>query len=76
MIFYNIEVYIPSLQAIDAKYTEAAAIGGPDQEVIFEGEEITLDIPKEGISLENGWTITPYAHPGVSLYYFVITRAN
>lgn len=59
---------IPSLQAIDANYI--AAIDGPDQEVIFEGEEITLDIPKEGILLENGWKITPYAHPGVSLYIF------
>lgn len=58
---------ILSLQAIDAKYTKAAAIVGPDQEVIFEGEEITLDIPKEGVSLENGWTIIPYTHPGVSL---------
>ena len=61
---------ILSLQAIDAKYTKAAAIFGPDQEVIFEGEEITLDIPKEGISLESGWKITPYTHPGVSLLLF------
>ena len=68
--------HMPSLQAIDAKYTEAAAVPGSDQEVIFEGEEITLDIPKEGISLENGWTITPYTHPGVSPYNVVITRAN
>ena len=59
---------ILSLQAIDARYT--TAIVGPDQEVIFEGEEITLDIPKEGVSLENGWTIIPYTHPGVSLLLF------
>ena len=39
---------------------------GPDQEVIFEGEQITLDIPKEGIALENGWTIIPFTYPGVS----------
>ena len=39
---------------------------GPDQEVIFEGEQITLDIPKEGIVLESGWTITPFTYPGVS----------
>ena len=39
---------------------------GPEQEVIFEGEQITLDIPKEGIALESGWTITPFTFPGVS----------
>ena len=35
----------------------------------FEGDEITLDIAVEGVVLENGWTITPYTHPGVSLHY-------
>ena len=54
------------LQAIDDRYAEAAARMGPDQEVIFEGEQITLDIPKEGIALESGWTITPFTYPGVS----------
>jgi len=42
---------------------------GPDQEVEFEEETITLDIPKEGILLESGWTITPHTHPGVSESY-------
>ena len=55
------------LQAINAKYTEVGARVGPDQEVIFEGEQITLDIPEEGIMLESGWSITPNTHPGVSL---------
>jgi len=34
---------------------------------MFEGENITLDIPKEGLLLESGWTITPHAHPRVNL---------
>ena len=34
---------------------------------MFEGDEIKLDIAAEGVKLENGWTITPYTHPGVSL---------
>jgi len=42
---------------------------GPDQEVVFEGEKITLDIPKEGVTLESGWTIIPHTYPGVSLLY-------
>ena len=34
---------------------------------MFEEEKITLDIPKEGVVVENGWTITPDTYPGVSL---------
>ena len=34
---------------------------------MFEEEKITLDIPKEGVVLGNGWTITPDTYPGVSL---------
>ena len=37
--------------------------------MIFEDKEITLDIPKEGVVFESGWTITPHTHPGVSLHY-------
>ena len=57
------------LQAADTKYAKATAKVGPSQMVMFEGDEITLDIAVEGVVLENGWTITPYTHPGVSLYY-------
>jgi len=37
---------------------------------MFEEEDITLNIPKEGLALESGWTITPLTHPGVSLTMF------
>ena len=39
---------------------------GPDQEVMFEEEQISLDIPEEGIVLESGWRIIPHTYPGVS----------
>ena len=55
------------LQAVDTNYTNAAAKAGPSQVVVFEGDKITLDIAIEGVVLENGWTINPYTHPGVSL---------
>ena len=55
------------LQAVDNNYTNAAAKAGPSQVVVFEGDEITLDIAVEGVVLKNGWTITPYMHPGVTL---------
>ena len=64
------------LQAIDAKYAEVAAREGPDQEVMFEEEQITLDIPKEGLVLESGWTITPHTHPGVSYECATINLAK
>ena len=40
---------------------------GPDQEVIFEEEHITLDIEAGGVVLENGWTISPDTYPRVSI---------
>ena len=55
------------LQAAHAKYAKATAKVGPSQVVIFERNEIKLDIPVEGVVLENGWAITPYTYPGVSL---------
>ena len=70
-IVYFIAFYL--LQAIDAKYTEVAAGVGPDQEVMFEEEQITLDIPEEGLVLESGWTITPHTYPGVSLCEYTTT---
>ena len=54
------------MQAVNAGYAEANARMGPYQEVMFEGDKITLDIPKEGIELENGWTIIPDIYPAVS----------
>ena len=43
------------------------AVEGPDQEVCFDEDEISLDIPLEGCTVQNGWTITPLAYPGVSI---------
>ena len=57
------------LQAIDSKYTEIAAKVGPEQEVTFQNDNISLDIAAEGLKLQNGWTINPYTYPGVSLHY-------
>ena len=65
---FNIALaYAFLLQAVDANYTNAAAKAGPNQVVMFEKDEIKLDIAAEGVELKNGWTITPYTHPGVSL---------
>ena len=56
------------LQAADAKYGEGATkVVGPDQEVVFEEEQITLDIKADGEVLENGWRISPDTYPRVSI---------
>jgi len=60
------------LQAVNAEYAKANARMGPYQEVMFEGDMITLDIPGEGIALTSGWTITPHTYPGVSLVRIVV----
>jgi len=36
-------------------------------EVEFEGDNITIDIAKEGVVLQDGWKITPCSHPRVIL---------
>ena len=63
------------LQAVDAwidKHTKATAKVGPNQMVTFEGDLIALDIAEDGDALENGWEITPYTFPGVSVYSLLI----
>ena len=47
---------------------------GPDQLVVFAGDEITLDIAGGGVTLENGWRITPLTHPAVSLDHATLLR--
>jgi len=59
------------LQAVDSRYAGMAATVGPDQEVMFEDRKIALDIPEEGITLSNGWMITPLTHPGVRIKWNV-----
>ena len=46
-------------------YKKKKAVAGTDQLVEFESNEIKLDIPKEGITLEGGWKITPQMAPVV-----------
>jgi len=34
--------------------------------VVFERDMIILDLPMEGLVLQNGWTITPHTYPGIT----------
>ena len=33
----------------------------------FERSKITLDIPEDGLVTDEGWKITPFSHPTVSV---------
>ena len=68
MPLYGHEVAIFLLQAVDGGYAKMDARMGPYQVEVFEGDMISLDIPKEGVVLESGWGITPATYPGVSLF--------
>ena len=48
---------------------------GPDQEVIFEEEQITLDIPEVGVVL-GGWRIIPHSYPRVSELDYLAVKKN
>ena len=58
-----------TLQVINQNYKEKGAIEGPDQDIEFEEDRITMDIPEEGF-LTSGWTITALTPPMVSSYIF------
>ena len=51
------------IQAVRERYS--GAVAGTVLDVIFEGEEIVLDLPREGVTVNNNWTITPLAYPKV-----------
>ena len=50
---------------VEEEYSKKNALPGPDQNVEFESDMISLDIPMEGLSIK-GWKITPLIRPVVS----------
>ena len=44
-------------------YSEEGAEAGPYLEVIFDGEEVSLDIPEDGVTLPSGWSVLPLTYP-------------
>ena len=56
------------LQAMQDVYSSLNAVSGPDLEVEFETDNISLSIPEDGICLQNGWTIKPLVPPVVSFW--------
>ena len=56
--------YSVLVQVIQKKYS--CAKPGPGFEVQFEDDIIRLEIPDDGVSLQNGWEIKPLMAPVVS----------
>lgn len=50
-------------QKVESVYSDKGAEAGPYLELIFDEDEVALDIPKEGISLPSGWCIQPLVYP-------------
>ena len=44
-------------------YLSQGAEIGPRLQVAFDGDEASLDIPKEGITLPSGWSLLPVIYP-------------
>ena len=51
-------------QHVESRYSGLTAEPGPDLEVEFEDEQISLSIPEDGI---NGWDIYPLIPPKVCI---------
>ena len=59
------------LQAIQERYSSLDATSGAGFEVQFEDEAISLEIPEDGVCLQNGWAIKPLVSRRVSLCYYL-----
>ena len=51
------------VQKVEAFYLKKKAEAGPYLEVTFDGDEVSLGIPKEGITLPSGWSLLPLVYP-------------
>ena len=48
---------------MEAFYSKKGAEAGPYLEVTFDGDEVSLEIPEDGINLLSGWSILPLVYP-------------
>ena len=59
IIIIIIIIVIIFVQAADKRYTKMGATLDSEQEVVFEADEITLDIPLTGKTIKKSWKIVP-----------------
>ena len=51
------------MQNVENFYTKNKAEIGPRFEVIFDEDEVSLEVPEDGITLPNGWSLLPLVYP-------------
>ena len=64
IIFYDTLFYIHHVQVVDQKFSSRAEYY-TSFTFGFKEKEISLDIPSDGIELDNGWKIFPLSQPTV-----------
>ena len=57
------------IQVAKRKYEQEYDIAPP---ITFDGDHVALDIPDDGIQIENGWQILPLQKAHVSSQIFVV----
>ena len=62
---YNATVLIAHMYVEAVRERYSGAVAGPELDVTFVGEEIVLDLPKGGVTVNSNWTITPLSYPKV-----------
>ena len=58
---YNFMLTI--FQEVEIFYTKLRAEAGPHLDVVFDNDEVVLELPKEGKTLPSGWTLQPLFYP-------------
>jgi len=48
---------------VEAFYLKKKAEAGPCLEKTFDGDAVSLEIPKEGTTLPSGWSLLPLVYP-------------
>lgn len=56
-------IHLITCQEVQSHYSKLGAEAGPIFAVIFYRDEVSLDIPREGIRLPSGWSLTPLKYP-------------
>ena len=52
-------------QVVEKHYNDSGAIVGLHRPVEFEASNISLELPSEGVTLEEGWRLLPLFNPEV-----------
>ena len=61
LLSYNLNPF--KCQEVEIFYTKLKAEAGPYLDVVFDNDEVVLEIPEEGKTLPSGWTLQSLFYP-------------